>query len=219
MGLEAELGLTSLSVPKKLLRGRRDNAANARYIYSLYHPSYPTYLFGSSTNREPPLPYPPPTPFIPIHTANLDSHIGLLHPFYASKAGAPPPDGGPIGAVLAEDPINSLKVKTGPLGQIVAVAAGAGKKKGGGGGGGGGSGAGTGAVHSGGPTDTNIKAEGSKTPKKKKAKAPPPVSTEPPLTMPNFSGNKVPPAAAPAGEVTTMMPDFSAFVSGVHAGV
>ncbi|KAG9086127.1 Transcriptional activator spt7, partial [Ceratobasidium sp. 370] len=58
LGLERELGLTSLAIPKRLLRGRRDNSANA-----------------ASTNREPPLPYPPPASFIPIHTANLDSHI------------------------------------------------------------------------------------------------------------------------------------------------
>ncbi|KAG8701029.1 hypothetical protein FRC08_004313, partial [Ceratobasidium sp. 394] len=184
----------------------RDNAANA-----------------ASANREPPLPYPPPATFIPIHTANLDSHIGLLHPFYASRAGggAPPPtDGGPVGAVLTDDPINPLKVKMGPLGQIVPVVANTGKKKGGGGGGGGsgGAGTGTGAVPSGGPTDT--KPDIAKDSKKKKAKAPVPVSTEPPLTMPTFGVSRAPAMAPSLPEVSTMMPDFSAFINGgVPAGV
>ncbi|KAG8684313.1 Transcriptional activator spt7 [Ceratobasidium sp. 395] len=203
LGLERELGLTSLSIPKRLLRGRRDNAANA-----------------NSANREPPLPYPPPAPFIPIHTASLDSHIGLLHPYYASRAGGgapPPPDGGPVGVQLADDPVNALKVKMGPLGQIVAVAPNAGKKKGGGGGGGGGGGS---AVASGGPAEVGIKVESVKDPKKKKAKAPAPVSTDPPLTMPTFGVSRAPAVPAPPPEVSTMMPDFSTFMNGgVHAGV
>ncbi|KAF8608459.1 hypothetical protein BDV93DRAFT_487136 [Ceratobasidium sp. AG-I] len=205
LGLEKEFGLTSLSVPRKLLRGKRDNAANA-----------------SSSSREPPLPYPPPAPFIPIHTSSLDSHIGLLHPFYASKAGAgaPQPSGAPVDTVLAEDPINPLKVKMGPLGQIVPVVAGVGKKKGGGGGGGGGAGGSGGGGHGGGGTDAPVKPEGAKTPKKKKAKAPAPISTEPPLTMPNFGGTSKVPAAVPAAPAdVAMMPDFNAFVSGVHVGV
>lgn len=176
---------------------------------------------NSSSSREPPLPYPPPVPFIPIHTASLDSHIGLLHPFYASKAGTsvPQPLGGaPVDTILAEDPINPLKVKMGPLGQIVPVVAGASKKKGGGGGGGGGGGpgGGSGGGNGGGGADTNVKPEGTKTPKKKKAKAPALIAIEPPLIMPNFA-SKAP--AAPA-DVGAMMPDFSAFVTGgVPAGV
>lgn len=199
LGLDQEFGLTSLSIPRKLLRGRRDNAANA------------------NSAKEQQLPYPPPAAFIPIHTASLESHIGLLHPFYASKAGTgapanPPAEGAePVGVVLQDDPVNTLKVKMGPLGQIISVAPSTSKKKGGGGGGGGASGAGAGAA--GGDT----KPEGSKTPKKKKEKPKPaaPASTEPPLTMPSFGVSKTP-AAVP--EVATMMPDFSAFVSGVHAG-
>lgn len=32
LGLDQEFGLTSLSIPRKLLRSRRDNAANAKYV-------------------------------------------------------------------------------------------------------------------------------------------------------------------------------------------
>ncbi|GAB1523439.1 Transcriptional activator spt7 [Rhizoctonia solani] len=215
LGLEQEFGLTSLSIPRKLLRTRRNNAAN------------------SNAAKEPQLPYPPPPPFHPIHTANLESHIGLLHPFYASKAPIPPPpapgtEGAadlPTGVMLPDDPVNSLKVKMGPLGQIIPVAPSASKKKGGGGGGGGGGAGGT----AGG--DGGVKQEGSgsggapsKSQKKKDKdkKPPPPPSNDPPLTMPKFGIGTakspiVPPAPAP--EVSTMMPDFNQFVNGVHAGI
>ncbi|QRV84295.1 bromodomain associated protein [Ceratobasidium sp. AG-Ba] len=215
LGLEQEFGLKSLAIPKRLLRGRRDNAANA-----------------NAANREPPLPYPPPASFIPIHTAALDSHIGLLHPFYASRAGPPPADGSnPAGVILQEDSINPLKVKMGPLGQIVPVVSGPSKKKGGGGnaGGSGGGGGSSHAVAAGGsgPADAGVvklEVGASKDSKKKKAKAPAPASSlsnELPLTMPTFGAgaSKAPVAPAPPPEVSTMMPDFNAFVSGVHAGV
>ncbi|CAE6388165.1 unnamed protein product [Rhizoctonia solani] len=205
LGLEQEFGLTSLSIPRKLLRTRRNNAANA------------------NATKEPQLPYPPPPPFHPIHTSNLESHIGLLHPFYGSKAPTPPPSAPgtegaadpPTGVVVPDDPINNLKVKMGPLGQIIPVTPNTSKKKGGGGGSGG---------------DGGVKQEGtgsasapSKSQKKKdKDKKPPPPSNDPPLTMPKFGigtakSPVVPPAPAP--EVSTMMPDFTQFVNGVHAGI
>ncbi|CUA66995.1 Transcriptional activator spt7 [Schizosaccharomyces pombe 972h-] [Rhizoctonia solani] len=202
LGLDQEFGLTSLSIPRKLLRGRRNNAANA------------------NATKEAQLPYPPPPPFHPIHTASLESHIGLLHPFYASKAPAPAPPPGagapspPAGAVLPDDPINNLKVKMGPLGQIISVTPNASKKKGGGGGGGGG---GDGGKH-----ETAAPSKSHKK-KEKDKKPPPPPSNDPPLTMPKFGIGTAkspigPPASVPPPEVA-MMPDFSQFVSGVHAGV
>ncbi|KAJ1306021.1 hypothetical protein OPQ81_010735 [Rhizoctonia solani] len=203
LGLDQEFGLTSLSIPRKLLRTKKNNASN------------------HNATKEPQLPYPPPQPFEPINTASLESHIGLLHPFYASKAPAPPPgiEGAtdpPTGVILRDDPVNSLKVKMGPLGQIISVTPSAGKKKGGGGNAG----------------DT-VKQDGtgtgsapSKSQKKKdKDKKPPPSSNDPPLTMPKFGigtakSPVVPPAPVPAApEVSTMMPDFSQFINGVHAGV
>ncbi|CAE6418112.1 unnamed protein product [Rhizoctonia solani] len=212
LGLDQEFGLTSLSIPRKLLRTRRNNAANA------------------NATKEPQLPYPPPPPFHPIHTASLESHIGLLHPFYASKAPAPQVPHGTQGAhepstgvVLPDDPVNNLKVKMGPLGQIISVTPNAGKKKGGGGGGGNGGGAGgDGAKHEGAGTG----GAPSKSQKKKEKDKKPPVhaSNDPPLTMPKFGigaakSPVVPPSSMPPPEVSTMMPDFSQFVSGVHAGV
>ncbi|KAH7334716.1 hypothetical protein B0J17DRAFT_88252 [Rhizoctonia solani] len=177
LGLDQEFGLTSLSIPRKLLRSRRNNALN------------------SNATKEPQLPYPPAPPFHPVHTASLESHIGLLHPFYASKAPVPPP---PIpgtegtidpqaGVALPDDPVNSLKVKMGPTGLIMNA-----------------------------PSTS-----------KKKDKKPPPAltSNEPPLTMPKFGiGTAKSPVAPspsmpPPAEVSTMMPDFSQFVNGVHAGV
>lgn len=44
LGLEKEFGLTSLSVPRKLLRGRRDNAANAKYVLPFLAPYFLSHL-------------------------------------------------------------------------------------------------------------------------------------------------------------------------------
>ncbi|KAJ7346467.1 hypothetical protein DFH08DRAFT_700766 [Mycena albidolilacea] len=79
LGIAAEFGMSSLSIPKKLLRGKRRVGMGA---------------------APPPLPYPLPPPLIPLTAAKVDSQIGLLRPYYmgrftliaaaAAAASAPP---------------------------------------------------------------------------------------------------------------------------------
>lgn len=55
------------------------------------------YRLISAKSAEPPLPYPPPPPFVPLTVADVDDQIGLLKPFYHSRiallvaSSAPPP--------------------------------------------------------------------------------------------------------------------------------
>ncbi|EJT96990.1 hypothetical protein DACRYDRAFT_119786 [Dacryopinax primogenitus] len=67
LGLE---GITSLSVPKRLLLGKGKKAAAAA---------------AKEQPAEKPLPYPKPAPFIPFTEDKIDKQIGLLHNFYKSK--------------------------------------------------------------------------------------------------------------------------------------
>ncbi|KAF8210067.1 hypothetical protein K438DRAFT_1959354 [Mycena galopus ATCC 62051] len=81
LGIAAEFGMSSLSIPKKLLRSkRRVLGAGA----------------GNIVKAPPPLPYPLPPPFVPLSAGKVDSQIGLLRPYYMSRftmmaaASAPP---------------------------------------------------------------------------------------------------------------------------------
>ncbi|KAA1476547.1 hypothetical protein DENSPDRAFT_867330 [Dentipellis sp. KUC8613] len=126
LGIAAELGLSNLSIPKKLLKGKH-KAKNASAI------AKPT---------EPPPPYPPPPPFIPLDSTNVDNQIGLLKPYYhqrlaayasahppppAPYPGAPPPPA-PV-LVLPDDPPNPAQSKIGPLGQVLKTSPSAGTTK------------------------------------------------------------------------------------------
>ncbi|TDL22893.1 hypothetical protein BD410DRAFT_897775 [Rickenella mellea] len=71
LGIAGEHGLSSLTVPKKLLKGK--------YKGRLGNPD------DSAKPTEPPPPYPPPPPFIPLDTHKLEDQIGLLRPFYLQK--------------------------------------------------------------------------------------------------------------------------------------
>ncbi|KAH7883356.1 hypothetical protein F5I97DRAFT_1904452 [Phlebopus sp. FC_14] len=79
LGIAAEFGLTSLSIPKRLLRGRK-GAGGAG---------------GAATAKptEPPPPYPPPPPFVPITSRNVEGQIGLLKPYYQERLAALAPPG------------------------------------------------------------------------------------------------------------------------------
>ena len=117
LGIADELGITNLTIPKKLLRGkRRLNPANA--------PTRPV---------TPPPPYPPPPPFIPLTTKRIDEQIGLLQSVYRSKLGPSypmlmDPSGNPINnssqdlEILDDSPAPG-QVRMGPLGQIVGALA------------------------------------------------------------------------------------------------
>ncbi|OCB85846.1 hypothetical protein A7U60_g7200 [Sanghuangporus baumii] len=69
LGIASELGLSSLTIPKKLLRGKNKNQ-NAQ---------------KGAKPSEPPPPYPPPSPFTPLDSASIDHQIGLLRPFYIHR--------------------------------------------------------------------------------------------------------------------------------------
>lgn len=68
LGIASELGLSSLTIPKKLLKGKHKQH-NAQEMKP----------------KEPPPPYPPPPPFIPVESTHLDSVPGLLKPFYVRR--------------------------------------------------------------------------------------------------------------------------------------
>ncbi|KAK2464438.1 hypothetical protein APHAL10511_003586 [Amanita phalloides] len=152
LGIAAEFGMSSLTIPKKLLRGKKPQKA----------------LGAASKPKEPPPPYPPPPPFLPLSYGKLDDQIGLLKPYYQSRftarasalaqetadspllpglqsAGTPAPDAPQAGQtgttseavailpdlVLPDDLPNPLQVKIGPVGQIIrpSTTSGPGKKK------------------------------------------------------------------------------------------
>ncbi|EIN06408.1 hypothetical protein PUNSTDRAFT_89966 [Punctularia strigosozonata HHB-11173 SS5] len=139
LGIADEFGLSSLSVPKKLLKAknRAEQAAAA----------------AAAKPAEPPLPFPPPPPFIPLDSTRIDDQIGLLRSYYQRRVQAikpnvpvplpptmgtsllPPPPPGIYGVsspllqppmpppipplvVLQDDPIDSAQTKIGPIGQI-----------------------------------------------------------------------------------------------------
>ncbi|KAF8999060.1 hypothetical protein BDQ17DRAFT_1427970 [Cyathus striatus] len=79
LGIADELGISNLSIPKKLWKRKKAKAVTA---------AKPT---------EPPPPYPPPAPFIPLDSSKIEDQIGLLKPYYAQRFAAlavvhaPPP--------------------------------------------------------------------------------------------------------------------------------
>jgi len=68
LGIADEFGLSGLSIPKKLLKGKKGQ-------------NQPT----TAKPTEPPPPYPPPPPFIPFSAASVDGQIGLLKPYYQHR--------------------------------------------------------------------------------------------------------------------------------------
>ncbi|KAH9485856.1 Transcriptional activator spt7 [Psilocybe cubensis] len=80
LGIAAELGLSNLSIPKKLLKSKKGQ-------------NKPT----AAKPTEPPPPYPPPPPFIPLTAGKVEDQIGLLKPYYQNRftqlaaSLAPPP--------------------------------------------------------------------------------------------------------------------------------
>ncbi|PCH35643.1 hypothetical protein WOLCODRAFT_107620 [Wolfiporia cocos MD-104 SS10] len=142
LGIAAEFGLTSLTIPKKLLKGKGKQG----------HAEGPSSVKPS----EPPPPFPPPPPFVPLDPSSVENQIGLLKPYYqqrlsALEASAAPPSalpGAPLAAGSADVPVpvppdlppslplpddapSPSHTKTGPLGQILkgAPTAAAAKKK------------------------------------------------------------------------------------------
>ncbi|THU83478.1 hypothetical protein K435DRAFT_831483 [Dendrothele bispora CBS 962.96] len=78
LGIADEFGLSSLTIPKRLLKGKkRRNVENS----------------PAAKPSEPPLPFPPPPPLIPLTSDRIPDQIGLLQSLYNDKlkALAPPP--------------------------------------------------------------------------------------------------------------------------------
>ncbi|KAJ6579927.1 hypothetical protein DFH09DRAFT_979251 [Mycena vulgaris] len=147
LGIAAEFGMSSLSIPKKLLRGKkRVGAGNGP---------------GNAAPAPPPLPFPLPPPFVPLTPTKVDSQIGLLRPYYmgrfnllAAASNAllqppppplslpgppgtlmpppppppPPPPLVPLHLELHDDAPSAVQAKMGPLGQILISKTGAKKK-------------------------------------------------------------------------------------------
>jgi len=147
LGIAAEFGLSSLSVPKKLLKGKNKGPKEG-----------PT----AAKPSEPPLPFPLPPPFIPIDSENVENQIGLLKPYYQQRIAAlvaqqqpppqlPPPfltpeiNGSGFGypapvpyppqppantlVILPDDPPNPAHTKIGPIGQVMKTAPATSSKK------------------------------------------------------------------------------------------
>ncbi|CAK5273926.1 unnamed protein product [Mycena citricolor] len=120
LGIAAEFNMSSLSIPKKLLRSKRQ-------AMGLHDPA------GTSAPKAPLLPYPPPPAFVPLTLGQVESQIGLLQAYYMNRfqmlAPQPPPaaTGEPIvpppiqlhaNMQLADDLPLPASTKMGPLGQI-----------------------------------------------------------------------------------------------------
>ncbi|KAF8058681.1 hypothetical protein FPV67DRAFT_1720647 [Lyophyllum atratum] len=137
LGIAAEFGMSSLSIPKKLLKGKKGQ----------------NKLSAVAKPTEPPPPYPPPPPFIPLNATKVDDQIGLLKAYYHARFntlaattqvsatpppqpayGMPPyppvaqgveppvPSSTPVpmeAVVLPDDPPNPVQMKMGALGQII----------------------------------------------------------------------------------------------------
>ncbi|KAI0686712.1 hypothetical protein BC835DRAFT_1379004 [Cytidiella melzeri] len=70
LGIADEFGLSTLTIPKKLLKGKsRAGLKDAE----------------AAKPTEPPPPFPPPPSFVPLDSQNIDEQIGLLRPFYQQR--------------------------------------------------------------------------------------------------------------------------------------
>ncbi|KAK0490427.1 hypothetical protein IW261DRAFT_1432039 [Armillaria novae-zelandiae] len=147
LGIAEELGMSSLTIPKRLLKGKKRSKGP---------------LSAAVKPSEPPPPYPPPPPFVPLTVGKVNDQIGLLKPFYQNRVSAmsappppppptlnsypllidssgapiprpapppPPPSSPPSDTVIPDDAPAASQVKMGPLGQIIKTGGTAAKKK------------------------------------------------------------------------------------------
>ncbi|KAI9452359.1 hypothetical protein BJY52DRAFT_1124430, partial [Lactarius psammicola] len=102
LGIASEFGLSSLSIPKRLLKGKK-NAKGPN---------------ATAKSAEPPPPYPPPPPFVLLTAESMKNQIGLLRDFYERRLASASASGvAPV--VLQDDPPNPAQTKLGPLGQVI----------------------------------------------------------------------------------------------------
>ncbi|KAG6856011.1 hypothetical protein H0H87_008413 [Tephrocybe sp. NHM501043] len=112
LGIAAEFGMSSLTIPKKLLKGKK-----AQKLSSI-----------ATKPTEPPPPYPPPPAFIPLTPTKVEDQIGLLQSYYQmrfnqlAQSQLPPPAPpttlpGPPGSSIANPPPPSTLSVTSLYGQ------------------------------------------------------------------------------------------------------
>ncbi|KZT22458.1 hypothetical protein NEOLEDRAFT_1097621 [Neolentinus lepideus HHB14362 ss-1] len=121
LGIADEFGLSSLSIPKKLLKGK--SKADQR-------------LSAAAKPAEPPPPFPPPPPLLPLDANSMEDQIGLLKPYYQQRfsALAATTAGSSLGfavsqPALSDDVPQPSHTKIGPIGQIMKPAASSSVKK------------------------------------------------------------------------------------------
>ncbi|KAK0205982.1 hypothetical protein DFS33DRAFT_1311529 [Desarmillaria ectypa] len=147
LGIAEELGMSSLTIPKRLLKGKKRSKGP---------------LSAAVKPSEPPPPYPPPPPFVPLTVGKVNDQIGLLKPFYQSRITAmsappppppptlnsyplltdssgapipipapppPPPSAPPPDTFIPDEAPAAVQTKMGPLGQIIKTGGTAAKKK------------------------------------------------------------------------------------------
>jgi len=113
LGIAAEFGLSSLNIPKRLLKGKK-NAKDPN---------------AAAKSAEPPLPYPPPALFVQLTKESVKSQVGLLRSYFEHRLASAGLDS------LPDDPPYPAQAKLGPLGQVIRpssaamAAAAAGSKK------------------------------------------------------------------------------------------
>ncbi|KAL0573610.1 Transcriptional activator spt7 [Marasmius crinis-equi] len=88
LGIADELGMSNLTVPRRLLKGKKKQNA-------LNNPAKP---------NEPPLPYPLPPPLVPLTAAQVPDQIGLLQPYYNQRLTALMP---PMVSTQPQPPISA----------------------------------------------------------------------------------------------------------------
>ncbi|KAF9262573.1 hypothetical protein L218DRAFT_391960 [Marasmius fiardii PR-910] len=69
LGIADEFGMSSLSIPKRLLKGKKKQNVSS----------------PNSKPTEPPLPYPLPPPLVQLTAAQIPNQIGLLQPYYNQR--------------------------------------------------------------------------------------------------------------------------------------
>lgn len=90
LGIAAEHNLSSLTIPKRLLKGKK---GDGKFTASSYVISVSIVIYAhtldlppiSAKPTEPPPPFPPPPPFIPLDSTKVENQIGLLKPYYQSR--------------------------------------------------------------------------------------------------------------------------------------
>ncbi|KAF8873938.1 hypothetical protein BD779DRAFT_1568335 [Infundibulicybe gibba] len=112
LGIAAEFGMSSLSIPKKLLKGKK-----GRTSFRLQRAAKPT-------EPPPPFPPPPPLPTGPPGTAIRPWPSSLCYP-----TGSAPEPKIPPTLSLSDDAPSLVQIKMGPLGQIIKGGPSGGSKK------------------------------------------------------------------------------------------